>query len=179
MMILVSGGSGSGKSEVAENLAVKISQGGGLVYLATMQPFGKESLKRIERHKALRHGKGFSTMEVYRDVHSVALDGNTTVLLECLSNLLANESFSDTPCQNVTEKVLQGIKHLKATTKNLVVVSNEVFSDGYNYEPSTMEYIRNLGKINCELAKLSDVVIECVCGNAIVYKGSLSPFKSL
>ena len=49
MLTVVTGGSGSGKSELAENIAVKFT--GKKYYIAAMQPFGEEALKRIERHR--------------------------------------------------------------------------------------------------------------------------------
>ena len=45
MLTVVTGGSGSGKSELAENIAVKFT--GKKYYIAAMQPFGEEALKRI------------------------------------------------------------------------------------------------------------------------------------
>ena len=62
MLILVSGGSGSGKSEFAEGLVVS----SGLserMYLATMQVWDEESVRRVERHRQMRAGKGFATLE--------------------------------------------------------------------------------------------------------------------
>ena len=70
MMILVTGGSGSGKSAYAEELAVSLTTAGGQrYYLATMQPFGEEGRRRIERHKKLREGKGFLTIEQPTAIH--------------------------------------------------------------------------------------------------------------
>lgn len=171
MMALISGGSGSGKSEIAENLSVKLSNGKNLIYIATMKPLGFETLKKIERHKVLRYGKGFSTLEIYNDIHSALVDRDSTILLECLSNLLANETFMENPCHDVVEKILKGICYLKDNSKNLIIVSNEVFSDGCNYDSSTVEYIKNLGILNRKIAKLSDIVIECIYSNSIIYKG--------
>ncbi len=60
MMALVIGGSGSGKSSYAEELAVSLSSPAAKkYYLATMQVFGREGEQRVERHRALRRGKGF------------------------------------------------------------------------------------------------------------------------
>ena len=61
MMIFVSGGSSSGKSAFAESLIVKSGIARRL-YIATMEPFGAEAAVRIERHRALRAGKGFDTV---------------------------------------------------------------------------------------------------------------------
>ena len=58
MLILVSGGSASGKSEFAESLVTS----SGLekrIYLATMQVWDAESVRRVERHRQMRAGKGF------------------------------------------------------------------------------------------------------------------------
>ena len=58
MVILVTGGSGSGKSQYAEELIT--AAGNGLrYYVATMEAFGEEGQKKVERHRELRQGKGF------------------------------------------------------------------------------------------------------------------------
>ena len=65
MVALVIGGSGSGKSAWAEELAcsLRAREGGPLLYLAAMDPAGEEGRRRVERHRALRAGKGFLTLE--------------------------------------------------------------------------------------------------------------------
>ena len=63
MMVLVTGASGSGKSEYAEGVAVKLAGKGNLYYLATMRVYGEEGARRVERHRKLRAGKGFQTVE--------------------------------------------------------------------------------------------------------------------
>ena len=54
---------------------------------------------RIEKHKRQREGKGFETIEQYQNIGS-ALDccdkeERPVVLVECMSNLLANECFGE------------------------------------------------------------------------------------
>ena len=56
MVILVIGGSGSGKSEYAESRCMQFCQGEKL-YIATMEPYGKEGQARIARHHRLRQGR--------------------------------------------------------------------------------------------------------------------------
>ena len=53
MMTLVVGGADSGKSEYAERLVVRAGEAP-RVYIATMQPFDQESLRRIEKHRRMR-----------------------------------------------------------------------------------------------------------------------------
>ena len=65
MLIVVTGVSGSGKSEYAEQICCKLSGDRKKYYIATMQPYGEEGKKRILRHHRLRSGKGFETIEQY------------------------------------------------------------------------------------------------------------------
>ena len=51
MMVVVTGASGSGKSEYAEGVAVKLAGKGDLYYLATMRVYGEEGVRRVERHR--------------------------------------------------------------------------------------------------------------------------------
>ena len=63
MFHLVTGGSGSGKSEYAEQLIMEFGEKEPWrkrYYLATMMPFGEETKQKIERHRKMREGKGFS-----------------------------------------------------------------------------------------------------------------------
>ncbi len=95
MFTLVLGGSKSGKSGFAEGLMEKIS--GRKFYVATMMPFGSEAEKAIQRHRKMREGKGFETIEKYTSVGEIASKydvSDSAVLLECMGNLCANEMFS-------------------------------------------------------------------------------------
>ena len=65
-LTLVSGGAASGKSELAEGIATGF--GGVLVYLATMEVWDEEDRRRVDRHRTLRAGKGFVTVERPRDL---------------------------------------------------------------------------------------------------------------
>ena len=58
MIALVIGGSGSGKSAYAEQMAVKAAGNGSLYYVATMQVYDEEGKKKVERHQKMRAGKG-------------------------------------------------------------------------------------------------------------------------
>lgn len=196
MMVLVVGGSGSGKSSYAEKVTVSLAQESvkeitksentslsdfklnipKKYYLATMQVFDDEGRKKVERHRNLRSGKGFFTIEQPTRI-SGALekmeDGDRTVLLECISNLTANEMFSEKKTMTeiqVTENVIRDIKMLKEQTNHLVVVSNNVFEDGITYDETTTKYIRAMGKINQKLAALADRVVEVVEGIPVIIK---------
>lgn len=72
MMILVTGGSGSGKSSFAEDCIVSFGNAR-RIYIATMYPFDEESKKRVKRHQAMRQGKGFDTLECYTGLVRAAI----------------------------------------------------------------------------------------------------------
>lgn len=172
MRILVLGGSGSGKSEYAEQCVLEMS-GGRRFYLATMEPFGKEGQARIDRHRKMREEKGFETVEQYRDLAGLVLEKPDTVLLECVGNLMANEMFGPKAeeQEKAKEKVLEGIRALGKQAENLVVVSNDLGSDGIEYPRETEDYIQAMGHVNRVLAKEFDQVVEVVCGIPVLHKG--------
>lgn len=198
MVVLVTGGSGSGKSAFAEEYLMRLStQAETKYYIATMQPFGEESLAKIRRHQRLRAGKGFTTIEQSRDLtkaaqriaklpnqfqeEAVTINRpensvpfiRDTALLECMSNLVANEMFSGADIVSedvVVGHILQGIKSLSAKVDELVIVSNNVFEDGISYDATTQAYIRALGRINTEVAALADTVTEVVVGIPVPVK---------
>lgn len=173
MKILVSGGSASGKSAYAENRAAALAAGcAPLIYIATMQPFGAEAEARIARHQMLRRGKGFETIERYTGLKELCVPRGAVILLECLGNLVANEIFSDEGAGNAAEDaVLVGIGMLAERSESLVIVSNDIFFDGMDYAPETVEYSRTLAKINRTLARAFDEVTELCCGLPIMHKG--------
>lgn len=97
---LIVGAAGSGKSAYAEGLCVAAAaRGARLLYLATMPGEGEDARRRIERHRRLRAGKGFDTVEAPRllsGTSSRLLDSarDAVALVECLGTLAANELFS-------------------------------------------------------------------------------------
>ena len=171
MIILVTGGSASGKSEIAERIAVSLSES--RVYIATMQPFGDEAAARIRRHQEQRSGRGFETIERYHSIENLMLPrGTGCALLECLSNLVANEMFSrNVPEAEIVAKIYDGFLALRQKALHLVVVTNEIFSDEKRYDEHMRRYLRALGECNVLLAKLADTVVESVVGIPVVLKG--------
>lgn len=137
-----------------------------MLYVATMKPYDDECLKRIERHRKMRDGKGFRTVECYTDLSEIT-ESADTILLECMSNLTANVMFSDNN-DNAFEKIIDGILNLKS--ENIVIVTNEISSDGIEYDRDTKMYISLLGKINSMLSKRADKVYEVVYGIPIEIK---------
>lgn len=224
MIHLVTGGSGSGKSAYAEKLVTAQYKGDSKYYIATMQVYDEEGKARIERHRQMRSGKGFTTIEQpacieealtkidkWEEKQCVAVqeekegkqhiavqeekegkqhiavqkekEGKQCVaeqkekqcvaLVECMSNLAANEIFQEEEIRPyaAVERILKGIKTLSKHLHGLVIVTNNVFEDGIEYDAGTQEYLKALGQINEGLASMADTVTEVVVGIPVPLKG--------
>lgn len=182
MLIFVSGGVRSGKSALGEQM-LSAHEGGRRVYLATSEPYDGEMEERIARHRQDRAGKGFTTVERSRNVGSAAdeLQPGDAVLLDCLGTLASNEMFggafvehSAASVDKLHGRIMDGIGSVRRAVSVLVVVSNEIFSDGVDYDPMTADYIMLMGRLHRSLAEAADTAIECVYGRYIVHKGEIS-----
>ena len=171
MTTLIIGGTKCGKSYYAERIFDDFFEK--KFYVATMKPYGEEALTVIERHRKKRSGKGFETVEKYTDIDEIALPEGCGILLECVGNLCANEMFRDKKINDPTDKIIRGFEFLKSRASLLVIVTNNVGSDGILYDEGTAEYIKILGEINRRTAEISDNVIECVYGIPLPLKGNL------
>lgn len=180
MMILVMGGSASCKSEYAENRISEICRddGSDMYYIATMKVYGQEGRERVIKHRNAREGKGFITIEQPLAVDKCDIEANSGILLECMSNLVANEMYegdfseedycdklgSDEHEAQLCCKIVNMISALVRRCRNAVIVTNNVFEDGEHYDESTMRYMRILAMVNRMLAEMADEVIEVVVG---------------
>lgn len=184
MMELVTGGSGSGKSACAEDtlcrLHRQLCQERGksvpLYYIADMIPYGEETQRKIEAHRRMRAGKGFVTLEWYLDLPGRItgedhpdLEGSC-VLLECISNLTANEMYEPGGSgQDAAERIIRGVRMLKERCAHLVVVTNDVFRECAPDQGEMALYKENLGRINRALARMADKVTEVIYGGCQTY----------
>lgn len=171
MMTLVSGGAGSGKSAYAESLVLK-SPAAPRVYLATMQVWGEEGKQRVERHRRMRRDKGFRTVEQPLNISQAPIPGGSVVLLEDLSNLTANECFDGEGFDGAEERILTGIAAVQERARDLIIVTNELFSDGIVYPDETARYLAILARLNCRLAERAGQVVEVAAGIPILWKGT-------
>ncbi len=208
MITLITGGSGSGKSAYAEKYICHASNEKGFkekYYIATMQVFDDEGQRKIDRHRRLRAGKGFITIEQPRDIQDAVsklqsencLKTGRSALLECMSNLVANEMFPPVDASDIKEagvkkepldepenmrdydntlislvskKVLKDVSILSENVAELVIVTNNVFEDGVCYDESTMNYIKAMGIVNRGLAAMAESVVEVVAGIPVAVK---------
>ncbi len=168
MIALITGGSGCGKSTYAERIVAALPEEK-RVYIATMQVFDEESRRRVQRHRAQRADKGFQTLERPLDLAGAEVEAGSVVLLEDLPNLLANEMFGG----GDPSRILPALISLGERCRDLIIVTNDVFSDGVAYPDSTMDYMRRLAEINAAAAALADRAVEVVYSIPLALKGEL------
>ncbi len=175
MLIFISGNSKSGKSSFAEKKLCELesiftplnppSRGDLKIYLATSKVYDSEFLKRIENHKLMRKDKNFITIEKSENLHEILnlIPENSFVLLESLSTLAANEKFHENKILDnkiVFEKIYSEISEINSKVKVLILVSDDIFSDGIFYDYMTEQYIKLLGDLHVKFASESDEVYE-------------------
>ena len=172
MIVLVIGGSASGKSAYAETWLLQM-QAAKKYYIATMQVWDSEGEKRVQKHRDIRKDKGFCTIEKQRDIADVVLEDADAWLLECVSNLVANEMFDERgvkAADAVIKKIVGEMEALMKKGKHGVIVTNNIFEDGAEYDDAMRQYLQALGQINQALAQRADEVIEVVAGIPVVIK---------
>ena len=180
MIHFVTGGSGSGKSRFAESIICdyyretkEAAEFDKLIYVATMIPYGEETKQKIMRHREMRKDKGFRTIECYTGLKKLAGVSSCKpyVLLECMSNLAANEMYEPWGAgEHTVEAVMEGITLLNERCRCLVIVTNEVFSECKKDTPEMIQYKKILGEINKRTAAMADTVTEVVYGIPVTLK---------
>ena len=161
MTSVVIGKSNTGKSELAEKLALETGDDK-VYYLATMNVCDDAGRERVEKHRKQREGKGFITIEKQRDIAGILDEtgdaAESTVLLECVANLVSNYIFvdgfdiskidADTECERIASVASDEIRALAGKVHNLIIVTNEYDKDGEGYDDETRFYVRTLSRTN-------------------------------
>lgn len=166
-LILVSGVNGSGKSAFAERLVSQTS--GERYYIATMTPQTEENRQRIQKHRLQRSGLGFQTLELPRAVGGAPISSAAVVLLEDVSNLMANAFFVD---RKTVGQVFCDICTLQEHCRLLIAVTISGLSpDGYTGD--TAAYIAALNDLNARLFLRADTAVSVDGGTHQICKGDM------
>lgn len=167
-LILISGENNSGKSIFAEQLAGRIS--GDKYYIATMLAETEENHKRIEKHRRQRMTLGFTTLELPYQVGDAPVTPESMVLLEDISNLLANNIFDKGKSEEaVFNDICRLLKRCRITEAVTVSGLEDTGFDG-----ETADYINRLNRLNKKLSDMADVSV-IMQDNAPVYqKGEIN-----
>ena len=179
MTYFISGGAKNGKSTLAQDLTVALSNGGKHYYVATMISTGAEDDDRIRRHIEDRDGMGFETVECFRnilDCLDVAdkdgvflVDSVTAMVQNALFPVEKNYEMDLEAASRCGDELVEFAKHVC----HVVYVSDYIYSDAERYSESTEAYRKALADIDRRLAKICDTVVEVSAGQYLVHKGDL------
>ena len=193
MTVLIIGTPDSGKSEKAEALTIELSSSSKSIdsattqkkyYIATMIPYGDEGAKRVEKHRKLREGKGFVTIEKPTAVHELIGEipdiHDSTCLLECMSNLIGNEMHANAKEQMAdngestinnndntiridelhawADRIITSVMKLAENVSNLIIVTNSFPLEDASYDEDTKKYVNLVHLVNEELSSKVDIV---------------------
>lgn len=168
-LTLVLGGASSGKTAFAEQLV--LDHGKAPVYLATGQAFDDEMQAKIDAHRSSRD-KRWHTIEAPLEAAKAlkTLESEHSVLLDCATLWLSNQMLSERDVMDETNALCAALQGCAAS---VVIVSNEV---GHGIVPEHRlgrQFRDAQGRLNQQLAALSEVAVLVVAGLPLVLKGKL------
>ncbi len=176
-LILVTGGTRSGKSTYAEKVASEA--GSNVLYIATALPIDSEMEERIAKHRQHRPSH-WQTIEAYRDLDMLITKnspGKSAVLLDCVTVMLNNLLFDSgidwetaghqviTSLEEETRKEFQ--KLILCADKldiPIILVTNELGMGLISENRLSRIFMDIHGRINQLLAAASHEVYLCVSG---------------
>ncbi|HMK35576.1 MAG TPA: bifunctional adenosylcobinamide kinase/adenosylcobinamide-phosphate guanylyltransferase [Desulfomonilaceae bacterium] len=175
-MVLVTGGSRSGKSEFARHFAQTVP--GRRAFVATCPVVDEEMKERIEKHRRQRAQSDWQTIEEPIDLRKILLESSafSVFLIDCLTlwvnNLLyaaqeQNRSFSE---EDAVEKCAELVDAARNVDGTVVIVTNEV-GWGIVPENAAARLFRDIvGRCNETVAAAADEVFLIVCGYPVILK---------
>lgn len=180
-LIMVTGGSRSGKSRLAEELAN--NAGGEVVYLATAIVNDAEMAARVKKHQE-RRPADWRTVEVpYSVTEAIAKEGQqaTTLLMDSLgawlSNLLSQENGyenwdkSEAVMATIMNKVREMVRVAADVKAQVIIVTEEIGMGMVPLSPLGRVFCDLLGLANQVLASQADQVYLVVAGLPLALKG--------
>ena len=175
--ILITGGARSGKSTLAQELALKV--GGQVLFVATAEAGDEEMKRRIESHKKSRPAH-WKTLEITDHIGgriSGELGSARTVVIDCVTLLVSNifgqfDAGADPSHidEAVTGEIQELIACLDRCEADFIIVTNEV---GLGIIPGDIVsrlYRDLLGKANRLLAQRADEVYFMIAGLPLAVK---------
>lgn len=167
-IILITGGSRSGKSSYAEQLALSLSDAP--VYLATARIWDDEFRERVRRHQE-RRGPQWTNLEEEKYLSRHDLTGRV-VVVDCLTLWCTNFFFDS---QSDVDASLAALKaefdRFTAQDATFLFVTNEIGMGGTSDNALQRRFTDLQGWMNQYVASQADEVLLMVSGIPVKIKG--------
>lgn len=167
-VILITGGSRSGKSSYAEQLALSLSDAP--VYLATARIWDDEFRERVRRHKE-RRGPQWTNLEEekYLSLHDLA---GRVVVIDCMTLWATNFFFDlDSDVDAALAALKAEFDRFTNQDATFLFVTNEIGMGGVSDNAVQRHFTDLQGWMNQYVASHADEVILMVSGIPIKIKG--------
>lgn len=175
-LILVLGGTRSGKSRFAEQLVERLNSQ--VIYVATASAGDEEMAQRIAEHRARRPAHWQTVEETHQLAEVIKEYGHreSVILVDCLTmwltNLMLDENLPETAVD--FEYIMERARSVVMVAKNLgakvVLVANEVGLGMVPDYPLGRAYRDLAGHVNQYMADAADEVYLVVAGLALEIK---------
>ena len=176
-IVLVTGGSRSGKSTFAEKYAAKY--GKRVAYVATAQVYDEEMQYRVDLHQQ-RRPSSWKTYEYPYEAENAIQDASKEydmILFDCITLYITNTLLKDYHEEEIAhhyEVVTTAVKRLiasaKASDSTVIFVTNEVGAGIVPGDALSREYRDLAGLANQLVASVADEVYLVTCGLATEIK---------
>mgnify|MGYP003676043658 CR=1 FL=1 len=177
MIVFISGGARSGKSEVAEQRAVSAAGGSSCYYLATADVYDEEMAERVARHRQSRHEQWqnvqWKTIEApLRIDQAIAkVPDGSVVLLDCLTLWASQVLYASELSEEAGLALLaNALSDARSRRMHLMIVSNDINEALPPTDAETWRYLAFLQRAHRWLAAEADSVVEVIAGCAVEWK---------
>jgi adenosylcobinamide kinase / adenosylcobinamide-phosphate guanylyltransferase len=171
-LALILGGTRSGKSSYALNLATQLPEP--RLYLATAEAGDEEMAARIAQHRQDRR-EGWETWEVPTELAGAftrAQGHYQVILADCLTLWLTNWLTRGGDKATIKKVCLELVQTLEKTATPTILVSNEVGWGIVPEHPLAREFRDWAGWLHQQLAAAADLVVLLVAGLPLTLKSA-------
>ena len=167
-VVLITGGSRSGKSSYAEKMALELSENP--VYLATARIWDEEFRERVRRHQA-RRGPQWTNIEEEKNLSRHSLVGRV-IVVDCLTLWCTNFFFDlESDVDKALAAAQQEFDRFTEQDATFLFVTNEIGMGGTSDNEIQRKFTDLQGWMNQYAAARADEVILMVSGIPVKIKG--------
>ncbi len=174
MIILITGGTRSGKSSYGEE---RLNMEEDILYLATATITDDEMKRRVEHHQK-RRGEKYQTLEGYKDMDkSIQMSSCHHTILDCVGTTITNILFercsdldhiNQEEAERIEKEILDYfqkiIESMKTKLGKQVIITNEVGMSLVSEYRLGRVFTDILGRVNQYIARQADEVVLMVSG---------------